>query len=158
MTSQQNFQITYKATSSLTPYPANARMHSKEQVRQIVKSIECFGFTNPVLVSDDEIIAGHGRVRAAKLIGMETVPTLMLSYLSETERRAYVIAVFVVRASSAILYACLFHWTKPIRFDRCAMKDGILLVVGKSRYDLFQSVPNSGVGAGLPINREITLS
>ncbi|WP_415178291.1 site-specific DNA-methyltransferase [Parasphingorhabdus sp.] len=69
------------------------RTHSKKQVRQIADSIQRFGFTNPVLVSDvGEIIAGHGRVEAAKLIGMKIVPTLALSHLSEAERRAYVLA------------------------------------------------------------------
>ena len=93
MTLQQNFLVTHKTPDTLTPYSNNARTHSKEQVRQIAKSIERFGFTNPVLISDaDEIIAGHGRVQAAQLLGLETVPTLQLSHLSEVERRAYVIA------------------------------------------------------------------
>jgi ParB-like chromosome segregation protein Spo0J len=61
----------------LRPHPGNARTHSKGQIRQIADSIRKFGFTNPILVSDnDEIIAGHGRVEAAKLLGMESVPTL----------------------------------------------------------------------------------
>lgn len=78
---------------SLRPYRGNARTHSKKQLKQIAASIERFGFTNPVLVSDDgEIIAGHGRVEAAKLLGMKRVPTLALSHLSEVERRAYVLA------------------------------------------------------------------
>ena len=81
------------APSSLRPYARNARRHSRKQIKQIAASIERFGFTNPVLISDDgEIIAGHGRVEAAKLLGLETVPTLRLAHLSETERRAYVIA------------------------------------------------------------------
>lgn len=79
--------------SSLQAYARNARTHSKRQIKQIAESIQRFGFTNPVLVSDDgEIIAGHGRVEAAKLIGLKTVPTLALSHLSEAERRAYVLA------------------------------------------------------------------
>src|SRR5215204_1141195 len=81
------------ALTSLRPYPGNARTHSKKQVKQIARSIERFGFTNPVLISDDnEIIAGHGRVEAAKLLGIDSVPTLRLSHLSPTQRRAYVIA------------------------------------------------------------------
>lgn len=81
--------IEHRAPGSLRPYERNARKHSKKQVRQIADSIERFGFTNPVLISDaDEIIAGHGRVQAAKLLGLETVPTLRLSHLNETERRA----------------------------------------------------------------------
>jgi DNA modification methylase len=79
--------------AQLRPYPRNARTHSKKQLKQIAASIQRFGFTNPVLVADDgEIIAGHGRVEAAKLIGMTAVPTLALSHLSAAERRAYVLA------------------------------------------------------------------
>ena len=81
------------AVSRLRPYPRNARTHSKKQIRQIADSIQKFGFTNPVLISDDgEIIAGHGRVEAAKLLGMQSVPTLRLSHLDAAQRRAYVIA------------------------------------------------------------------
>jgi DNA modification methylase len=79
--------------SELRPYARNARTHSRKQIRQIADSIERFGFTNPVLISDDdEIIAGHGRVEAAKLLGLKTVPTLRLSHLSPEGRRAYVLA------------------------------------------------------------------
>jgi len=86
-------QITERAITSLRPYSRNARTHSKKQVRQIAASIERFGFTNPILISDEgEIIAGHGRVEAAKLLGWKAVPTITLSHLSETERRAYVLA------------------------------------------------------------------
>lgn len=86
-------QILERAITSLRPYPRNARTHSKKQIRQIAASMERFGFTNPVLISDDgEIIAGHGRVEAAKLLGWKAVPTIALSHLSEIERRAYVLA------------------------------------------------------------------
>ena len=86
-------QLLHTAVGQLRPYAGNARTHSKKQVRQIADSIERFGFTNPVLVADDgTIIAGHGRVMAAKLLGMTEVPTLALSHLSEAERRAYVLA------------------------------------------------------------------
>ena len=85
--------IELRPTKSLRPYPGNARAHSKKQIKQIADSIVRFGFTNPVLISDDgQIIAGHGRVAAALLLGRETVPTLRLSHLNETERRAYVLA------------------------------------------------------------------
>ena len=78
---------------SLKPYPRNARRHSKAQIKQIAASIERFGFSNPVLIADDgEIVAGHGRVAAATLLGIETVPAVRLSHLTEVERRAYVIA------------------------------------------------------------------
>jgi DNA modification methylase len=86
-------RIIEQPLGALRPYKRNARRHSKKQVRQIADSIQRFGFTNPVLVSDDgEIIAGHGRVEAARLLGMATVPTVALSHLDATQRRAYVLA------------------------------------------------------------------
>lgn len=86
-------QIVERRVEHLRPYARNARTHSRKQIARIARSIERFGFTNPVLVSDDgEIIAGHGRVGAAKSLGWKTVPTIALSHLSETERRAYVLA------------------------------------------------------------------
>lgn len=86
-------QIVDRKLSELTPYARNARTHSPKQIKQIAASIERFGFTNPVLISDThEIVAGHGRVAAAKLLGLTSVPTIVLSHLSEEERRAYVLA------------------------------------------------------------------
>ena len=77
----------------LTPCKANARTHSRKQIRQIADSIKRFGFNNPILIDDaGEIIAGHGRAEAAKLIGLTAVPTLRLSHLSPAEKRAYVLA------------------------------------------------------------------
>jgi hypothetical protein len=68
--------------------PQNARRHSRAQIKQIAKSIEAFGFTNPILASDElEILAGHGRTAAALLIGMKLVPIVRLSDLSPPERR-----------------------------------------------------------------------
>ncbi len=85
--------IVMQPVEVLKPYGSNARTHSRKQIKQIAASIERFGFTNPILVSDDrEIIAGHGRAEAAKLLGIKLVPTLALSHLSPEERRAYVLA------------------------------------------------------------------
>lgn len=79
--------------SSLKPYRANARTHSKHQIRQIANSIVAFGFTNPILIDgNNRIIAGHGRLEAAKLLGMERVPTIRLEGLNEDQIRAYVLA------------------------------------------------------------------
>jgi len=73
--------------------PGNARTHSKSQIRQIAASIKQFGFTNPVLVDrDNMIVAGHGRVAAAKLLGLSRVPTICLENLSRDQIRAYVLA------------------------------------------------------------------
>src|SRR5829696_1307398 len=81
--------VTYRATASLKPDPRNARTHSKRQVEQIIASIRQFGFTNPILVDPDgELIAGHGRLLAAKAIGMAEVPTIQLAGLSEAQKRA----------------------------------------------------------------------
>jgi hypothetical protein len=87
-----DLQIAYLPPERLRPSPNNSRTHSKKQLKQIARSIERFGFVNPVLISDDfEIIAGHGRVEAAKMLGLKQVPTVRLSNLSPADRRAYVI-------------------------------------------------------------------
>ena len=86
-------QIIERPISTLRPYARNARTHSKKQIGQIAASIGRFGFNNPVLISDDnEIIAGHGRVEAARQLGWTTVPTIALSHLSDRERQAYILA------------------------------------------------------------------
>lgn len=77
----------------LLPYAKNSRTHSEEQIAQIAASIKAFGFTNPILVGDDGVIvAGHGRLSAARKIGLKQVPVIVLDHLSDTERRALVIA------------------------------------------------------------------
>jgi len=79
--------------AQLTPWARNARTHSRKQVRQIADSIRTFGFTNPVLIDENRtILAGHGRVAAAQLLGMAEVPCLRLDHMSEAEKRAYVLA------------------------------------------------------------------
>jgi hypothetical protein len=86
-------KIINKKIDDLIPYVNNARTHSDNQVLQIAASIKEFGFCNPVLVDGQNgIIAGHGRVMAAQKLGMETVPTIELSHLSDTQRKAYILA------------------------------------------------------------------
>lgn len=86
-------KITTTSTDSLTAYKANARTHNKRQIKQIAQSIKNFGFLNPILIDEDgQIIAGHGRWLAAKLLGLSTVPTLLISHLTATEKRAYMLA------------------------------------------------------------------
>jgi ParB family transcriptional regulator, chromosome partitioning protein len=86
-------QIEQIAIDKLVPYARNSRTHDDAQVAQIAASIREFGFTNPVLIADDDtIIAGHGRVMAARKLGLKEVPCLRLSHLTETQRRAYIIA------------------------------------------------------------------
>lgn len=80
-------------TDALIPYERNPRTHSDAQVAKIAASIQAFGFTNPVLVDGERgIIAGHGRVRAAQLLGLAELPVIELSHLTAAQRRAYVMA------------------------------------------------------------------
>jgi ParB-like chromosome segregation protein Spo0J len=77
----------------LIPYARNSRTHSDQQVAQVASSIREFGFTNPVLIdSEDGIIAGHGRVMAARKLGLAEVPCIRLGHLTETQKKAYIIA------------------------------------------------------------------
>jgi DNA modification methylase len=86
-------QIETVAIERLIPYARNSRTHSEAQVAQIAASIREFGFTNPVLIdAEGGIIAGHGRVMAARTIGLAEVPCIRLGYLTDTQKRAYVIA------------------------------------------------------------------
>ena len=81
------------AVDLLIPYARNSRTHSDEQVAQIAASIREFGFTNPVLIDgQDGIIAGHGRVLGARKLGLDSVPCVRLDHLTETQKRAYIIA------------------------------------------------------------------
>lgn len=86
-------EIVYKSVKELVPYARNSRTHSDEQVAQIMASIKEFGFTNPVLTDGaNGIIAGHGRVMASQRLGMDEVPTIELSHLTEAQKKAYIIA------------------------------------------------------------------
>ena len=86
-------EIEYKNTDELIPYINNSRIHSEEQVTQVASSIKEFGFTNPILIDGENgIIAGHGRLLAAKKLGIKEIPTIMLEGLTEYQKRAYVIA------------------------------------------------------------------
>ena len=79
------------AISALQPYARNARTHSRRQIKKIAASIQRFGFVNPVLIDENNlIIAGHGRVAAAKQLNWAEVPTLRVDHLNETEKRAYI--------------------------------------------------------------------
>jgi len=89
----KKLQITYRPLEKLIPYANNSRTHSDAQVAQIAASIKEFGFTNPVLVDEEGgVIAGHGRILAARTLGMGQVPCITLAGLTKAQRRAYVIA------------------------------------------------------------------
>ena len=86
-------RLEYRRLDELTPYARNARTHSKKQLRQIADSIDRFGFTNPILIdASNTILAGHGRVEAARLLGLAEVPCIRVEHMSAEEKRAYVLA------------------------------------------------------------------
>jgi len=92
-TRHRDLRVEMRLIADLKPHERNPRTHSKCQIKQIADSIKAFGFTNPVLIDEaDGIIAGHGRVAAATLLGLAQVPTIRLSALSEAQKRAYIIA------------------------------------------------------------------
>ena len=86
-------KIEQLAVENLIPYARNARLHSPTQVSKIAGSIREFGFCNPVLIdANDGIIAGHGRVMAAQKLDLKEVPCIRLGHLTDTQRRAYILA------------------------------------------------------------------
>lgn len=86
-------KITYKKIKDLKKYEQNARTHSIEQVQQIINSIKEFGWTNPILIDENDIIiAGHGRLNAAEMLNLDEVPCIVLTGLTEIQKRAYLIA------------------------------------------------------------------
>ena len=90
---KENLQVKQVELKNIGAYQNNARMHDKKQVDQIARSIKAFGFNNPILIDENNtIIAGHARFEAAKTIGIESVPAIILKHLSEKEKKAYILA------------------------------------------------------------------
>lgn len=90
---EQKLKIEYRDITSLKPYPKNPRRHDKVQVQQIAKSIEVFGFNVPILINAEmQVIAGHGRLQACKLLGAAEVPTIRLEHLTDAQASAFTIA------------------------------------------------------------------
>lgn len=110
------------STTALIPYARNARTHSEQQVKQIAGSIQEFGFCNPVLIdADNGIIAGHGRVLAAQLLKLETVPCRRLSHLTDAQKRAYVLADNRIALSSGWDEAMLANELSDLHADEFDM-------------------------------------
>lgn len=86
-------KIEQMKTADLIPYARNAKLHSEQQISKIAGSIKEFGFNNPVLIgADNGIIAGHGRVQAAQVLKLATVPCIRLGHLTDAQKRAYILA------------------------------------------------------------------
>lgn len=136
--------IEYRNPDRLRAYAKNSRTHDEAQIAQIMASIEQFGFTNPVLVDErGEIIAGHGRVQAARRLGLSEVPTITLAGLTEQQRRAYVIADNKLALNAG--------WD----FDMLALEVGELqagdfdiALLGFSEAELADIIPPEGDGGG----------
>jgi DNA modification methylase len=89
----RDLKVAMKSVVALKPHAGNAHTHSKRQVRQIAASIRTFGWTNPILIdSSDVVLAGHGRLQAATILGLEQVPTICIKDLTQAQKRAYVLA------------------------------------------------------------------
>ncbi len=94
-------KVEHATITALQPYAGNARLHPKKQVRQIAESIKAFGFNVPVLVdAGNGIIAGHGRVEAARLLGLSDVPVIRVDHLTETQKKAFILADNKIAAGS----------------------------------------------------------
>lgn len=129
-------QIIKKNTADIKGYDRNARTHSDEQVRQIANSISEFGFNNPILLDDtNTIIAGHGRLAAAQQLGMQEVPCIILSHLSDAQRRAYILADNKIALNSG--------WDKSILKAELADLEGIidLSLLGFGEIELAELLP-----------------
>lgn len=92
MPGTENLKIEYVSVDALTPYENNARSHGKDDVKAIADSIREFGFVDPIGVWHDIIVEGHGRLLAAKQIGMTEVPVIRLDQMTDEQRRAYALA------------------------------------------------------------------
>ena len=93
-------KVEYVPTDSIRPYSGNAKLHPADQVEQIKASIQEFGFNDPIAVWNDEIVEGHGRLMAAKELGMEQLPIIRLDGLTDAERRGYILAHNQITLSS----------------------------------------------------------
>ena len=95
----EDLRVAYVPLASLKPYPRNARKHNQRQIRLLAESIKEFGWTLPVLIdAENMILAGHGRVEAAKLLGMEAVPSLRIERLNESQKRALAARSFLSKS------------------------------------------------------------
>lgn len=138
-------QIETRPIDRLIPYVRNARTHSEDQIAQIAASIAEFGFVNPVLIgADDVIVAGHGRVLAAKRLGLTEVPVIVLDHLSEAQRRALVIADNKIAENAG--------WDEAmLRAELAALRESAfdLGVLGFSDADLGRILDSIGGAASL---------
>lgn len=124
MKEQPLIEVVEVPVGDLVPYARNAKIHTNEQVDQIVKSIEEFGFNDPVGVWEDpegdlEIVEGHGRVLAAKKLGLDVVPVIYLNHLTDEQRRAYALAHNKLTLNTGWDFAALDAEMEELDYDFC---------------------------------------
>lgn len=144
---KRDLQVEYRPLEELIPYARNSRTHSDEQVAQIAASIKEFGWTNPVLIDEDGgIIAGHGRVLAARKLKIEQAPCIVLEGLTDAQKRAYVIADNRLPLNAAWDFEML-----AVELDGLNDDGFDLSLLGFSQEELNDLIgnPYSGEGGGL---------
>lgn len=87
----EKLKIEYVNIDTIKPYRKNAKLHPQRQIGQIKKSIEKFGFNDPIAVWNNEVVEGHGRILACKELGIKEIPIIRLDYLTDEERKAYIL-------------------------------------------------------------------
>lgn len=133
---QGTLSIEVIPTEALIPFANNSRTHSDEQVAQVAASIKEFGFTNPILIdAEDMVIAGHGRLLAARKLGLKEVPCIRLAHLTETQKRAYVIA-----DNKLALNAGWDHELLALELEELTGEDFTVALTGFSEDELEQLV------------------
>jgi len=138
------FNYVQAKVADLIPYALNARTHSEEQIKQIASSIRLFGFTNPVLIDEENnLIAGHGRISAASLLKMDKIPAIVVTGLDEAKRRALIIADNRHAETSGWDYDLLGQ-------ELIALKDQVdIEAMGYSHDDLAKLLGEAANAAGL---------
>lgn len=138
--------------AKLIPYVNNARVHSEDQVLQIASSIKEFGFNNPVLVDKENgIVAGHGRVMAAKKLGITVIPCIRLDHLTEAQRKAYIIADNKIALNST--------WDKDllmVEIDSLKELDVDLDLLGFDESELQTATVDYSLLNGDDVNNQVT--
>jgi len=130
--------------ADLIPYARNSRTHSEEQVTQIAASIKEFGFLNPVIIDGEKgIIAGHGRVMAAKKLGMTELPAVEASHLTDAQRRAYIIADNKLALNAGWDYEVL-----RVEFDELGAMGFDLDLTGFTHQEMFEIVTDKEFAPG----------
>lgn len=125
-------EIKYLSIDTLHPYKNNARTHSGDQIDKIASSIQEFGFLNPILIdsASKTILAGHGRLLAAKKLGLETVPTVAFNHLTDTQRKAYTLADNKLALDAGWDYELL-----QIEIDELKLEDFDLDMIGFGQFE-----------------------